>query len=182
MDSNATSAKNNNPNQPQGGRAGSQDGSFSSENDSALGHDPIDAILALNIGDFIAENFISDELLNRISHRLADDPSQLKAQLEELIQIYSIDKTLGILGLDAECGFLIYDSIASSLAGLFEADACHLFQVSTQETGEQTLALTGTSVSLDADNRWEIGIPTKADDFLCRAYRLPKAQAFDNIP
>lgn len=143
--------------------------------------DPLEAIYALNIGDFIAENFISDELLTRISHRLADDPQKLRAQLMELIHIYSIDKTLGVLGLDAQCGFLVYDSIAASLAGLFEADACHLFQVSTQETSEQTLDLTGTSVPLEAGGRWEIGLSTKAADFLCEAHQTQAAQAYPDV-
>jgi HD-GYP domain-containing protein (c-di-GMP phosphodiesterase class II) len=135
--------------------------------DDNAGHDPLEAIYALNIGDFVAESFISDDLLTKISHRLADNPQKLKAQLEELIHIYSIDKTLGVLGLDAQAGFLIYDSIASTLTGMFEVDACHLFQVATKDTGEQTLSLTGTSVELDTAQRWEISIQTKALDFLC---------------
>jgi HD-GYP domain-containing protein (c-di-GMP phosphodiesterase class II) len=145
------------------------------------GRDPLEAILALNIGDFIAENFISDELLSRISQRTADEPQKLYAQMEELIQIYSIDKTLGIMGLDAQCGFLIYDSIAASLAGLFEVDACHLFQLSSQENGEQALGLSGTSVPLNTTWRWEIGTPTKSSDFLCHAYQLESSQGFTPI-
>src|SRR5690606_17579036 len=109
--------------------------------------DPLEAIYALNIGDFVAESFISDELLNKISHRLADDPAKLKAQLEELIHIYSMDRTLSILGLDAQGGFLIYDSIAATLSRMFEVDACHIFRASTRDTGEQFLSLTGTSLS-----------------------------------
>jgi HD-GYP domain-containing protein (c-di-GMP phosphodiesterase class II) len=137
------------------------------------GRDPIEAIYALNIGDFVAESFISDDLLTKISHRLADDPAKLKAQLEELIHIYSIDRTLGLLGLDAQSGFLIYDSIASTLARMFQVDACHLFQTSTQETGEQYLSLTGTSMELDSSQRWDIGILLKANNFLsdvCRGH------------
>jgi HD-GYP domain-containing protein (c-di-GMP phosphodiesterase class II) len=173
---NAAGPSSNTPN------AGPNIGTAASETvKNGAGKDPLEAIYALNIGDFIAENFISDELLTRISHRLADDPQKLKAQLEELIHIYSIDKTLGVLGLDAQCGFLVYDSIAASLAGLFEADACHLFQASTQETGEQTLDLTGTSVPLEAGGRWEIGLSTKADDFLCEAYRAESAQTYPDV-
>lgn len=137
------------------------------------GRDPIEAIYALNIGDFVAESFISDDLLTKISHRLGDDPAKLRAQLEELIHIYSIDKTLGLLGLDAQAGFLIYDSIASTLAHMFQVDACHLFQTSTKDTGEQYLSLTGTSVELDSSQRWDIGVMMKANDFLsdvCRGH------------
>jgi HD-GYP domain-containing protein (c-di-GMP phosphodiesterase class II) len=137
------------------------------------GRDPIEAIYALNIGDFVAESFISDDLLTKISHRLADDPAKLKAQLEELIHIYSIDRTLGLLGLDAQSGFLIYDSIASTLARMFQVDACHLFQTSTKDSGEQYLSLTGTSMELDSCQRWDIGILLKANNFLsdvCRGH------------
>jgi HD-GYP domain-containing protein (c-di-GMP phosphodiesterase class II) len=149
--------------------------------DDNTSRDPIEAIYALNIGDFVAESFISDELLTKISHRLADDPLKLKAQLEELIHIYSIDKTLGVLGLDAQSGFLIYDSIASTLAGMFEVDACHLFQAATKDTGEQALSLTGTSMELDASQRWEISLQTKTLDFLCDVYREYETQVYADV-
>lgn len=143
--------------------------------------DPMEAIYALNIGDFVAESFISDELLDKISTRLADDPRKLVAQLEELIHIYSIDKTLGVLGLDAQSGFLIYDSIASTLAQMFEVDACHLFQSAVKETGEQYLSLTGTSIELDNSQRWDIGIHAKANDFLSDMYRDYQTQMFEDV-
>jgi HD-GYP domain-containing protein (c-di-GMP phosphodiesterase class II) len=138
--------------------------------DGESARDPIEAIYALNIGDFIADSFISDDLLRKISHRMANDPGKLKAQLEELIQIYSMDKTLGVLGLDEQAGFLIYDSIALTLASMFQVDACHLFQSTTQETGESFLNLTGTSLALESGKRWEISIPTKTHNFLCDVY------------
>lgn len=153
--------------------------------DDNASHDPIEAIYALNIGDFVADSFFSDELLHKISHRLADDPGKLKAQLEELIHIYSIDKTLGVLGLDAQSGFLIYDSIASTLAHMFQVDACHLFQTATKDTGEQALSLTGTSVDLDNAHRWEIGIQAKANDFLsdiCRGFETARVSQVSKLP
>lgn len=143
--------------------------------------DPMEAIYALNIGDFVAESFISDELLTKISHRLADDPQKLKAQLEELIHIYSIDNTLGVLGLDAQAGFLIYDSIASTLAEMFEVDACHVFQVATKDTSEQSLSLTGTSLPLDSSQRWEISVQTKSLNFLCDVYRSHEAAIYADV-
>lgn len=135
------------------------------------GRDPLEAIYALNIGDFVAESFISDDLLDKISTRLADDPSRLRAQLEELIHIYSIDKTLGLLGLDSQDGFIIYDSIASTLCQMFQLDACHLFQTARKENGEDYLTLTGTSRQLDGQSRWDIGIPARANNFLSDSYR-----------
>lgn len=143
--------------------------------------DPIEAIYALNIGDFVAESFISDDLLEKISHRLADDPGKLKAQLDELIHIYSMDKTLGVLGLDAQAGFLIYDSIASTLARMFQVDACHVFQMSTKDTGEQALSLTGTSLELDSSQRWEVSVAAKANDFLSDVARGYETAAFSQV-
>ncbi len=142
------------------------------------GHDPLEAIYALNIGDFVTESFISDDLLSKINERLADNPAKLKAQLEELIQIYSIDKTLGVLGLDAQSGFLIYDSIAATLAQMFQVDACHLFQTASKDTGEQYLSLTGTSLELDRQQRWEVTIPVKSNNLLSDVYHGHKTQAF----
>jgi HD-GYP domain-containing protein (c-di-GMP phosphodiesterase class II) len=144
-------------------------------------HDPLEAIYALNIGDFVAESFISDDLLHKISQRLADNPNKLKAQLEELIHIYSIDKTLGILGLDTQAGFLIYDSIAATLAQMFQVDACHLFQAATKDNGEQVLSLTGTSITLDSAQRWEIGVNVKALNFFSDVYRGLGTQAIEDV-
>ncbi len=149
------------------------------------GRDPIEAIYALNIGDFVADSFISDDLLTKISHRLGDDPDKLKAQLEELIHIYSIDKTLGLLGLDAQAGFLIYDSIAATLAPMFQVDACHLFQTATKDTGEQYLSLTGTSVPMDGGQRWDIGVQVQSNDFLsdvCRGFDTEAVANLAKVP
>ena len=144
-------------------------------------NDPIEAIYALNIGDFITDSFISDDLLHKISNRLADDPGKVKAQLEELIHIYSMDKTLGVLGLDTQAGFLIYDSIASTLASMLQVDACHIFQSATQNNGESFLSLTGTSLELENGKRWEISIPTKAHDFICDVYQGPKTASHNHV-
>lgn len=147
----------------------------------STGRDPLEAIYALNIGDFVAESFISDDLLTKISERMADDPGKLKAQLEELIHIYSIDKTLGVLGLDAQFGFLIYDSIASTLEQMFQVGACHLFQTATRETGEQSLSLTGTSLELDRSQRWEVSIPAKSNDILIDVLQGYETRVFNDI-
>lgn len=130
--------------------------------------DPMEAIYALNIGDFVAESFISEDLLDKISHRLADDPQKLKAQLEELVHIYSMDKTMGILGFDNQSGFVIYDSIAATLANMFQVDACHLFQSAAKDSGENTLTLTGTSRELA--QRWDIGIQIREADLMSDAF------------
>lgn len=147
----------------------------------APGRDPLEAIYALNIGDFIAESFISDDLLAKITDRLADNPNKIKAQLEELIHIYSIDKTLGLLGLDAQSGFLIYDSIAATLEQMFQVSACHLFQTATKDTGEQHLSLTGTSLELDRNQRWEVTIPAKSNDLLSDTLQQYQTQVVSDV-
>jgi HD-GYP domain-containing protein (c-di-GMP phosphodiesterase class II) len=128
--------------------------------------DPLEAIYALNIGDFVAENFISEGLLEKISARVQDEPERIRNQIEELIQIYSIDNTLGLLGFSANEGFVIYDSIAATLASMFQVDACHIFQTARQETGDSVLTLTGTSQELPGVNRWDIRIQPEPGDLL----------------
>lgn len=134
-------------------------------------HDPMEAIYALNIGDFMAEDFISDDLLDKISDRLANDPDKLKNQLEEMVQIYSIDKTLGILGFSSDEGFVIYDSIAQTLSDMFIVDACHIFQVTDNASEGAYLGLTGTSKTVASQNRWKIGIRISDNDLLGQIYQ-----------
>ena len=139
--------------------------------------DPLEAIYALNIGDFVAESFISDDLLNKISDRLAGDPAKLRAQLEELIHIYSMDKTLRILGFESSDGFIIYDSIAQTLCEMFQVDGCHIFQGAHKDGGHEVLSLTGTSnTQMPTGKRWNIGIEVGEDDFFSVAYRAPETQ------
>jgi HD-GYP domain-containing protein (c-di-GMP phosphodiesterase class II) len=137
-------------------------------------HDPLEAIYALNIGDFVAENFISDDLLDRISNRLASDPNRLRRQLEELVDIYAIEKTLSVLGFNASEDYVIYDSIASTLAGMFGVDACHIFQPAKKEVSGYYLSLTGTSLHLPEGQRWNVGLPVRDDDLLGQCF-LDKA-------
>ncbi len=129
----------------------------------------MEAIYALNIGDFLTDDFISDELLDKISQSLSSNPEKLRRQLDEMVQIYSIDKTLGILGFNSDEGFIIYDSIASTLADMFQVDACHIFQAAHRDTGEQYLGLSGTSKNISGQNRWKIGIEISEDTVLSQA-------------
>ncbi len=135
----------------------------------ALKTNAMEAIYALNIGDFLADDFISDDLLDKISDSLASNPEKLRRQLDEMIRIYSIDKTLGILGFESDEGFIIYDSIASTLARMFQVDACHMFQEAHRDTGEQYLSLSGTSKNVTGQNRWKIGIELAEETLLTQA-------------
>ncbi|MGE0200854.1 MAG: HD domain-containing phosphohydrolase [Candidatus Melainabacteria bacterium] len=132
--------------------------------------DPFEAIYALNIGDFVAENFISDDLLTKITMQLGDDPGKLSAQLEELVRIYALDQCLGILGFESHEGFIIYDSVAATLCQMMDVDACHVFQKAAKNGGESVLSLTGTSLQLGKTSRWEIGIPLNQSDLLADVF------------
>ena len=47
--------------------------------------DPLEEIFALNLGDFISENLISDDLAKKISNSDKNKVSRLKNQLSELV-------------------------------------------------------------------------------------------------
>lgn len=161
----------NDSNQPHWSSTKGFDASYAGYDDDETDKDPLEAIYALNIGDFIADSFISDDLLDKIHHSVGSDPDKLIRQLEELIQIYSVDRTLNILGFEAGKGFVLYDSIAATLCELFHADACHVFQVAKTETGDHSLSLTGTSLPISQSDRWNLHIPTTSKSTLVRAFK-----------
>jgi HD-GYP domain-containing protein (c-di-GMP phosphodiesterase class II) len=132
--------------------------------------DPMEAMYALNIGDFITESFLSDELKNRIQNKAQNEPQQLKEQLDELIQLYSLDKTLNVLGFKANDGFVLFDSMTDMLKSLFEVDACHLFQASPQSAASERLSLTGSSVPLARENRWQLLVQLDKNNVLSKAF------------
>ena len=49
-------------------------------------NDPLEEIFALNMGDFISEFLISEELAGKISKNPKNKTAKLKSQLQELIQ------------------------------------------------------------------------------------------------
>ena len=54
--------------------------------------DPLEEIFALNLGDFISEHLISEDLAKKIGSSNKDKREGLKNQLRELISIYSSQK------------------------------------------------------------------------------------------
>ena len=89
----------------------------------SLESDPLEEIFALNLGDFISEHLISDELVQKISRKNVDKTESLKKQLKELISIYSIDNTLKILGFSSKEDYVIYNAIAKTIKQMLEIDA-----------------------------------------------------------
>ena len=55
-----------------------------SRSDISLETDPLEEIFALNLGDFVSEHLISDELVQKISRHSVDKSVSLKNQLKEL--------------------------------------------------------------------------------------------------
>lgn len=90
-------------------------------------NDPLEAIFALNMGDFMTEHLISKDLLNKIDTSVKDKISRLKGQLKELISIYSFDKTLKLLGFDSENEHIIYNAVAKTINQMLNVEACRIY-------------------------------------------------------
>lgn len=116
--------------------------SLFSQSDYLIGQDPIEEIFALNLGDFIAENLISEDLARKIGNSVKDKKSGLVNQLKELISIYSLQNTLCVLSFDKSEEQAIYTSIAHSVKQMLEIQACHIYLEKNNE-----LDLVGTTSS-----------------------------------
>lgn len=101
--------------------------SLFSQSDYLVGQDPIEEIFALNLGDFIAENLISEDLARKIGNSVKDKKSGLINQLKELISIYSLQNTLCVLSFDKSEEQAIYTSIAQSVKQMLEIKACRIY-------------------------------------------------------
>ncbi len=119
----------------------------------SLESDPLEEIFALNLGDFISEHLISDELVQKISRKNVDKKESLKKQLKELISIYSIDNTLKILGFSSKEDYVIYNAIAKTIKQMLEIDACHVFLSKDNAMGLNTanndIVLVGSSLNFN---------------------------------
>ncbi len=133
----------------------------------SLESDPLEEIFALNLGDFISEHLISDELVQKISKTKVNKAESLKKQLKELISIYSIDNTLKILGFSSKEDYVIYNSIAKTIKQMLEIDACHVFLSKENAMGLNTtkndLLLVGSSLNFN-DDIYEAEIGYKYND------------------
>ena len=114
--------------------------SLFSQSDYLVGQDPIEEIFALNLGDFIAENLISEDLARKIGNNVKDKKAGLINQLKELISIYSLQNTLCVLSFDKSEEHAIYTSIAQSIRQMLELKACHIYLDKNNE-----LELVGTT-------------------------------------
>ena len=118
--------------------------------------DPLEEIFALNLGDFISEYLISEDLANKIGKDVKDKTTKLKSQLKELISIYSLDNTLCVLGFSSQDEYVVYNSIAKTLTQILDVDACHIYLTKDFTKGlnvddNKALALVGSSIDFDED-------------------------------
>lgn len=105
-----------------------------------VGSDPIEEMFALNLGDFISENLISEDLAKKISTK-SNKKERLKNQLKELTDIYSSKNTLCVLNFSSNEETAIYTSIAKSIVQMIEVETCRIYLV---KDGNK-LVLTGNS-------------------------------------
>jgi len=115
--------------------------------------DPLEEIFALNLGDFISENLISEDLAKKIGNSDKNKTAKLKNQLRELISVYSINKTLSVIGFSSKDDYIVYNSIAKTLSQIVEVDICNIYLTKDfacgLESAEKDLVFAGSSLDLD---------------------------------
>lgn len=137
--------------------------------------DPLEEIFALNLGDFISEHLISEDLASKIGKNVKDKTVGLKSQLKELISIYSLDNTLCVLGFNSKEDYVIYNSIAKTITQMLDMDACHIYLTKENARGldktDHDLILVGSSIEFE-DDIYNHGIGYKLNDksFISEAF------------
>ena len=101
--------------------------SLFSQSEYLIDKDPIEEIFALNLGDFVAENLISEDLARKIGANVKNKKLGIINQLKELISIYSMQNTLCVLSFEGSEKQLIFTSIAHSVMQMLEVGACHIY-------------------------------------------------------
>lgn len=152
-----------------------------------LGEDPLEEIFALNLGDFLTEHLISEDLAKKIKkHDAQDKAESLKKQLKELISIYSINNTLSVLGFNNKEDYIIYNSIAKTIVQMLDVDACHIFLskefAKGLDTTKNDIVLVGTSVDFDDDiYAHDIGYSFDSDNIISKVYNSKKSVLLENL-
>jgi HD-GYP domain-containing protein (c-di-GMP phosphodiesterase class II) len=102
------------------------------QTDYLVGSDPIEEMFALNLGDFISETLISEDLAKKISVS-ANKKERLQNQLRELTDIYSSKNTLCVLNFSSGEEQAIYTSIAKSIVQMLEVKSCTIYLVKDED-------------------------------------------------
>ena len=119
------------------------------QSDYLMGSDPIEEMFALNLGDFLTESLISEDLAKKISVK-SNKKERLVNQLKELIDLYSSKNTLCVLDFDNKEEVAVYTSIAKSIVQMLEVVSCRIF---FEKEGKYCLI--GNSEKDDADFRFD---------------------------
>ncbi|MGN0031541.1 MAG: HD-GYP domain-containing protein [Candidatus Gastranaerophilaceae bacterium] len=98
------------------------------QSEALTNSDPIEEMFALNLGDFISETLISEDLAKKVRVS-ANKKERLKNQLKELTDIYSSKNTLCVLDFSSGEEQAIYTSIASSIVQMVEVEECKIYLV-----------------------------------------------------
>lgn len=156
-------------------RALKTEASLLSRSSYFIENDPLEEIFALNLGEFLTEHLISDELVEKISHKAGDRVIALKNQLRELISIYSINNTLSVLGFNSKEDYIIYNSIAKTIIQMLDIDRCHIFLTKENAKGLEhagnDLILVGSSLDFDDDiYSYNIGYKFDGVDIAVQAF------------
>lgn len=143
-----------------------------------MNEDPLEEIFALNLGDFLSECLISDDLAKKIGNVERDKKDKvqsLKKQLNELVSIYSLDNTLCVLGFNSKEDYIIYNSIAKTISQMLDVDACHVYLTKEFAKGldaqNHDLLLVGSSINFKEDIYKEnIGYNLNQHAFVAEAF------------
>ena len=144
--------------------------SFFSRSSEFLVDDPLEEIFALNLGDFLTEHLITEDLAEKIKNHDKKDKSEgLKKQLRELISIYSINNTLSVLGFTNKEDYIVYNSIAKTIVQMVGAKECHIFLSNEyafgMENSDTGFVLVGSTITvedtLDCESPNIVTIPMK---------------------
>ena len=148
--------------------------------------DPLEEIFALNLGDFISEFLISDELANKIGKDMRSKSEKLISQLKELISIYSLDNTLRVLGFNSKEEYVIYNAIAKTMTHILDTDVCNIYLTKEFakefQNSENDLPLVGTSLDLDFDiYEKDLGYKLNSKEVAVKAFKSIKTIEVEDI-
>lgn len=152
--------------------------SMFSRTESMFDVDPMQEIFELNLGDFMVEHLISEELAQKIGENVHSKLDNLKKQLKELISIYSIDKTLSLLGFSAKEEHVIYNSIAKTAKQMIGIEKCYIYlskENCLEESGDKVIHLVGTSdEKLTVEDMKKLAVDIDDDSIISKAFSSRK--------
>ena len=134
---------------------------FGQSEEYFAGADPIEEIFALNLGDFMSEHLISEDLAKKIGSNVQDKKKRLIEQLKELVSIYSLKNTLCVLDFEKKSDYAIYTAIAKSIVQMLEVEKCNIYLAKDYARGmanpDFDLILVGSSVGNIRRSGYKLG-------------------------